>query len=219
MSYTLDVLVVICNTYQLNMGFYFSRYRVEERRLKVKFRPELVGRRLADINHELHRMFDAIIERVRQDYGPRDKARLYIDANNFHKYLVVHLREIHTLNADALVSRIEKLLQSDETLTLDHSFMVSVGVQVQDEAGGPHTRKYMVNIDESDPFNDVFKRRCVIEMKNKDQLCVARSLVICEAAANKDKAYKNLTHPANSNSMGKKGLLNRALALQKKNRP
>ena len=212
--------------YRMNL-----RYGVEERIFRVKFRPEYAGRRLIDLHNQLYEMFEAVLNRIRGLYDPMDRVRMYIDANNLRKYIVIHLRPLRTWTVEAIMARIDKILQSDENIPLDASFFVSVGIQQYgdglrgpDEGGSGTEQKVaqatkrfrFTNLDPSDRFNDVFKRKCIIRMTNADNLCVSRSLVICKARAEKSDDYKTLIHKSSTNSMGEKGLRRRALELQQK---
>ncbi len=136
-----------------------------------------------------------------------DKARLYIDSEGFHKGLVVHLRNIEDLTPDSILSRLEKIIQSDESIPLDQSFAVSVGVQVQPDLRGTHGEgKYFHDLALNNKWNCLFRRKCVIQMKNSDNLCVSRSLVILRSKFAGDGQYKNLIHPHKLDSMGTFGL-------------
>ena len=51
--------------YFLHHFFLFIvRYRLEERRLRVRFKPQYYGQRLVDLDRELRQMFDSILARV-----------------------------------------------------------------------------------------------------------------------------------------------------------
>lgn len=117
------------------------------------------------------------------------------------------------------MGRMAKLTQSDESIPLNDSFRVELAVQknqaLMKGGGGKAKGNHWGNLDMDDGRNDLFRRRCVVQMKNKDNLCVARSLCILKARAENDKAYKNLIHPLYANSMGDKGLKKRALDLQR----
>ena len=109
-------------------------------------------------------------------------------------------------------------MQSDESIPLDKSFTVSVGMQVQEELAGPGTRakgRFFRNLDIDDKFNCLWRRKCVVQMKNSDNLCVSRSLCILKAKDERDPAYRTLINQGNTESMGKKGLKWRAIQLQR----
>jgi hypothetical protein len=198
--------------YRVNM-----RYRVEERKIKVSLRPGYVGQKLVDLTRELYQLFDSLLKKVRDEYNPHDRVRFYIEADNFHKNLVIHLRDIQDMTPDVILNRLAKITQSDESIPLHDSFMVHVGVQARDELRGTHGRgDFFRDLDPESEFNCLFRRHCVVQMKNKDTLCVARSLVILDAKDKKDPNYRNLIHPANAESMGVKGLKKKALTLQHK---
>ena len=197
-----------------DMGFTINqRYRVEERRFRLKFKPEYHKKRLKDLDTELHDMFQRVLDRSRREYNDRDRIRLYIDHDSLHRPLVMHLRPIQHMNPEAITSRIQKVLNSDEGIAVDHSFTVSVGIQKREGGVGTGDRGYFTNLDPDDPLNSLFQRKCVIKMNNKDNLCLARSLVICKAKSESDPSYGNLINSRYIDSKGANGLLGRALDL------
>ena len=180
-------------------------------------KPGYVGQRLVDLNRELYQLFESLLDKIRKEYGPNDKARIYIEAENFHKNLVIHLRDIKDMTADTIMDRLSKITQSDEELPLADSFQVHVGVQQRLELRGTNGMgRFFHNLDPGDDYNCVFRRKCVVRLRNTDNLCVARSLCIISAKEKDGPEYKNLIHPLNVDSMGPNGLKRKALDLQRK---
>jgi len=119
------------------------------------------------------------------------------------------------MNAENILSRVEKITNSDESIPLDESFEVNFGIQKNDAVMSGTTNYGWQNLDAADKANDTFRRKCVVQMKNTDNLCVARSLCVLKAKEEKDPGYKTLIHGASVDSMGVNGLKRRALDLQR----
>ncbi|WP_218669516.1 hypothetical protein, partial [Solemya velum gill symbiont] len=101
----------------------------------------LGGRRLIDIRKDLHRMFDDVIRQARDDLADNDLGRVVIHHPGLQNPIVVSLRRLELLNAESVMSTIEKVLQSHETLAVDTGFEIDVGViRLPKGAGGPRRR-------------------------------------------------------------------------------
>jgi hypothetical protein len=115
------------------------------------------------------------------------------------------------------LNRMAKITNSDESLPLDGSFTCHIGIQERAELRGPgvHPKgKFFHNVDQNSEFNCLLRRKCIVWMRNDDNLCVARSLVILDAQKRGDGSYRTLINVKNANSMGDKGLKKNALDLQ-----
>ncbi len=144
---------------------------MEERKLRAKLKPGYVGRRLVDLTSDLYLLFDSILDTLRARYSANDRVCLYIEADNFNKNLVIHLREIKDMTADTIMGRLAKIIQSDEGITLSESFRIHVGVQqVEDMRGTNSQGRFFHKLDPNNDFNCVFRKKCVVRMKNTDNL-------------------------------------------------
>ncbi len=91
-----------------------------------------------------------------------------------------------------------------------------MGVQVQPDVRSTHGEGNIFHdLDPNNKWNCLFRRKCVIQMKNSDNLCVLRSFVILRSKFAGDGQYKNLIHPHKSDFMGTFGLKRNAIDLQR----
>ena len=61
------------NDKRLIYVFIFYTKSVEERTMSVRFKDSYMGQKLKDLTSELYQLFSSMLERVRQEYDPRDK--------------------------------------------------------------------------------------------------------------------------------------------------
>ena len=83
----------------------------------------------------------------------------------------------------------ERVVQSNDQFTLDDSVNVNV-VYVEMPHGGTGKRRDVVNLQAY-----LNKKRCLIQIKNKDELCCARAIVVAKAKLDKDPQYKSIITP------------------------
>ena len=162
------------------------RFGYEERRLRVRFQQQYMGRRLIDVQEQLIEMFDAAIERALRDYNREDKIQIIIHHSDLRREIVIHMRPNKEINGQAIMNRIEKILQSDETLSIDNSFEITFGLQRMDRGGGRTVA--ITNTDIKDKNNSFIKKRSItfIPELEDDETCAARAVVICMAKLKDD---------------------------------
>jgi hypothetical protein len=98
-----------------------------------------------------------------------------------------------TILSDATVERITaiigKTLQSNEDFHIDDELEINVVIQPR-YAGGRRTTHVQFDTIEA----KIAAKRCVVQIKNRDGLCMARALVVSKAKVDNDTAYKALCY-------------------------
>jgi hypothetical protein len=94
-----------------------------------------------------------------------------------------------TVFNDATVERITtiiaKTLQSNEDFHIDNELEINVVVQPRYAGGRRTTHVQFDNIEAK-----IAAKRCVVQIKNRDSLCMARALVVTKAKIDNDPAYE-----------------------------
>jgi hypothetical protein len=91
-----------------------------------------------------------------------------------HGDVTVSLRPFKEMNAEAIVSALENYLQSDDSLIFDQSFEVAIGT-IKNPAGGAKMK--ISSLEGADC--SLALKKSVVQILNKDRLCMARALVVC----------------------------------------
>ena len=188
------------------------RFGYEERKFRVRFQEEYMGRRLIEIQQQLTEMFDAVVERALREYNAEDRTSIVIQHGDLRREIVIHMRPNRDISGLTIMNRIEKILQSDETLSIDNSFQITFGILRMDRGGG---RVAITNTDIKDKNNSLIKKRCITvipELPN-DETCAARAVVICMAKLKGDPHWGNLTTKSRAHGLGKNAQKGRALDL------
>ena len=148
----------------------------------IKFNRKYIGTRLIDMTRVIHDMFDDVIKKMSAGRRSSDRGRLHIQHNDLHKPIVVHLRELELLTPESILQRLENVLQSAEGMLLDEGFTVKAGVVVMPAGGRGEPRMKVINLNRESADNSLRKKRSTVEIPyNTDNLCAAKSLVICRA--------------------------------------
>jgi hypothetical protein len=85
------------------------------------------------------------------------------------------LIQMNQLTSELLLTKIERVLQSNEQFVLDHCVQLNIA-HVSLPKGG--TRKRCDYVDTERFLKD---KRCIIQIQNKDGMCCARAIVTAKA--------------------------------------
>lgn len=107
---------------------------------KVKFNDEVRGRKLSNIQTELHQMFDDVLQEAKRNITGKDLVVAIVEHDDLNHGVVAPLQEASLVDASSIMSRVQEILQSDEKLSVNDSFGVTIGT-IRMPKGG-HKRKY-----------------------------------------------------------------------------
>ena len=158
----------------------FKKNGATDTTYEVKFTEGWQGRKLTELISELYNMFDDAIGSAATGLAENDLARVVLHHDNLDSPLVVPLRPINQLDASVVMSHVENALNSHQNLALDSSFRIDIGV-IQLPRGGSQG---MPIITLSGRNNSVYLKTSLIEIVNKDQLCMSRAIAMCWSKIN-----------------------------------
>ena len=165
-----------------------TRYHISDKRVKkfgntaqeewfiVNFDQDWHGKNIANILKDMERLFVDILQQVR-DQGVKDSDLCRVHVS--HPDLIskgdikVEMRPFQEMVPEAILDAVENHIQSNDKVVLDEQFEVAVGVIRVPEGGG--------RIKITNPDLDKKLKRSIVTITNDDDLCLARSLVVCRA--------------------------------------
>ena len=149
----------------------------------VHFNVNWAGVTLKDIMGDLERVLERIIMRLTESYSGQDLVRFFIQNEAFYSPHTTGLIPLHQLSIFKIIELMESLLQSDEDLYLDEPLEIHVGVIRNPLAAGLSGG---VNY-----IEDLRRMKSICEIKNRDNLCLARAIIVGVAKANLDAIQKS----------------------------
>jgi hypothetical protein len=88
------------------------------------------------------------------------------------------------LTTERVLGQIERVIQSNHEFRLNNSVKVNL-VHVEMPNGGTGTKRSEINLEKH-----LINKRAIIRIQNKDDLCLARALVVSIAKIENDSRYK-----------------------------
>ena len=159
----------------------FGRSLARDVLYRVKLNAEdWEGKRLQDMYTQIKSMFADVLKQARGSLTDEDMGRVIIYHHDLENPIVVHLRPLKELDPEAIMEKIEKVLSSNESVAFDNSLKINIGT-VEIPKGG---RKLKIT-KLSGANNSLKKKKSIIQIINKDDLCMARALVLCQAKLKK----------------------------------
>ena len=119
----------------------YAKNAAVDRTYQVKIDEEHHGERLEDIREGLHQMFYHVLQEARGNLAGNDLGRVVSQHDGLHDPIVIPLQPWDQLNADVVMGTIEKVLNSNQNLTVDESMDISIGsVDLPKGSGGSNLR-------------------------------------------------------------------------------
>ena len=141
-------------------------------------------------------IFEQLLNDVTQGMRESDLVRFVLRTDQLDRPISLPFMPLSRLTPERVFSQIERVVQSKQDFRLNKSVIVDI-VHVE-MPNGSGKRKH----DNIDLESYLQNKRSVVSIKNKDDLCLARALVVAIANINKDKRYKLLAdshRPAQEN--------------------
>ncbi|XP_078684907.1 uncharacterized protein LOC144918222 [Branchiostoma floridae x Branchiostoma belcheri] len=137
------------------------------------------------IMNVLNGMFEGMIQHVDKNLKEDDKMRLIVHSNQLDNPVSTKMVSKSDMSPELILSEVERVMQSHKDFVLDSSFCVDLLTVQFPEKGSGHWR-FFCNIEEF-----VQNKSCIIQIKNRDNLCCGRALVVAEAYLQKDNPSVN----------------------------
>ena len=96
------------------------------------------------------------------------------------------------LTTERVLAEIERVIQSNREFRLNDNVQVNL-VHVEMPNGGTGTKRSKINLE-----NHLINKRSIVRIQNKDDLCLARAVIVSIAKIENDNRYKYITDHRNT---------------------
>ena len=124
----------------------------------------------------LHQVFDSLLDRVTEGVAMRDQVRFIMHSPQLEYPISLRFMPREKLTVERILAEIERVIQSNDTFTLDDSINVNI-IHVEMPNGGTGRKRKIANLDKY-----LTNKRAILRIQNKDNLCLARAIVVAKAA-------------------------------------
>ncbi len=128
-------------------------------------------------------IFDQLLNDITGGMSENDLIRFVLRTEQLDKPISLPFMPVSRLTPERLYSQIERVVQSHQEFRLDESVIVDIVHVEMPEGKGKRKR------DNIDLESYLESKRSVVRIRNNDDLCLARALVVAIAKADGDKRY------------------------------
>jgi hypothetical protein len=141
---------------------------------------------LSEYHERLHEIFQSLLDEVIRGVPPHDQVRFVLHSPQLENPISFPFMPRERLITERVLAEFERVIQSNRDFHLNDSVDVNV-VHVEMPHGGRKTKRAEINLEKH-----LMKKRSIIRIRNNDQLCLARALVVAKAKIDNDPQYKSI---------------------------
>ena len=157
---------------------------------RVRFNNVLVDRDLLESYEATSKIFHHLLEEVKEGMAPNDQVRFILRSEQLETPISLPFMPVERLTAERVYSELERVIQSNQEFRLNDTVTIDLN-HVESPAGSGRKKRTTFDIDD---YLD--EKNSVVRIKNKDDLCLARALVVARAKVDNDPRYNQIKRSA-----------------------
>ena len=156
----------------------------------VHFNNDLKDMDLLESQQRTHAIFHRLLEDVTIGMNPNDQVRFVLRSDQLQTPISIPFLPVEKLTTEKVLSQVEKVIQSNEEFRLNDTVNIDIThVEMPQGSGKSKLKRTTYDIREH-----LKKKKSLITINNKDDLCLARALVVSIARIEKDPLYDQIRH-------------------------
>ena len=152
----------------------------------VQFMDTFAHLELSEFHDRLHEIFEYLLKAITKDIPAHDQVRFVLRSPQLEYPISLPFLPLSRLTTERVLAEFERVIQSNREFRLNDSVQVNL-VYVEMPNGGTGTKRSEINLEKH-----LAKKGSVIRIQNKDDLCLARALIVSIAKIEKDSRYKSI---------------------------
>ncbi len=157
-----------------------KKFRTMGTRYRLQFTNAFADKEFFEYHDQLHEIFQSLLDKVTRDVSPVDQ--------ELEKPISFSVYATAAFNDCRVLAKFEKVIQSNRDFRLNDSVSVDV-TTVEMPHGGKVTKRANINLEKH-----LTKKRSIILIQNKDELCLARASIVARAKIDNDPQYMSIVN-------------------------
>ena len=153
---------------------------------RVRFNNVLADRDLLESYESSLKIFHHLLEEVKEGMALNDQVRFILRSEQLETPISLPFMTVERLTAERIYSELERVIQSNQEFRLNDTVTIDIN-HVESPVGSGRKKRTTFDIDQ---YLD--EKNSVVRIKNKDDLCLARALVVARAKIEKDPRYNQI---------------------------
>ena len=155
---------------------------------RVRFNNVLADRDLLESYESSLKIFHHLLEEVKEGMAPNDQVRFILRSEQLETPISLPFMSVERLTAERVYSELERVIQSNQEFRLNDTVTIDLN-HVESPVGSRGKGKKRTTFDIDDYLDE---KNSVVRIKNKDDLCLARALVVARAKIDNDPRYNQI---------------------------
>ena len=174
--------------YQIKPGrpHHSQKFNMTAQNQSVRFNNQLDNVNLLESQNRTYDIFDHLIKDVTEGMNSTDQVRFVLSSNQLQFPISLPFCPLEQLTTEKVLAQVEKVVQSNEEFRLNDTVNIDIiRVEMPQGSGRSKVRRQTLNIRDY-----LKKKKSVICINNKDNLCLARALVVSIARIEQDPRFQ-----------------------------
>ena len=168
--------------------YHSKKFNMTAKNYRVQFNNALDNVDLLKSQNRTYDIFDHLLRDVTEGMNSTDQVRFVLSSNQLQSPISLPFCSLEELTTEKVFSQVEKVVQSNEEFRLNDTVNIDlIRVQMPQGSGKTKVRRQTWNIREY-----LQRKKSVIPINNKDDLCLARALTVSIARIENDPRYKQI---------------------------
>ena len=165
-----------------------KKFRATATDTEIHFNNVINDMDLIENHRRTYRIFERLLSDVTKGMDERDQVRFVLRSTQLDSPISIPFLPLDRLTPERVLSAVEHVIQSNRDFRLNDTVNVDlIHVEAPQGSGRSKLKRNIVNIKEY-----LHKKKSIITIKNQDNLCLARALVVAIAKADDAPNYNNL---------------------------
>ena len=157
-----------------------KKFKTKAMNYRVQFTNALADAEISSLHGRLHEIFQQILDETIGGVPPQDQVRFVLHSNQLEYPINFPFMAPNRLITERILAEFERVIQSNKEFWLNDTVEINV-IHVSMPMGGRGTKRSEVNLEKH-----LDKKKSIIRIRNDDELCMARALVVAKAKLDND---------------------------------
>ena len=166
--------------------YYSKKFGMTATDHRVRFNNVLADRDLLENYETSHKIIYHLLEDVKEGMAPNDQVRFILRSEQLETPISLPFMSVERLTTERVYSELERVIQSNQEFRLNDTVTIDLN-HVVAPAGSGRKKRTTFNINDY-----LHEKKSVVRIKNKDDLCLARALVVAKAKKDNDPRYEQI---------------------------
>ena len=168
--------------------YYSKKFGMTATDHKIRFNNVLADFDLLQKYESTMKIFRHLLEEVKEGMAPNDKVRFIRRSEQLETPISLPFMEVERLTTERVFSELERVIQSNQEFRLNDTVTIDINhVKTPQGSGKSRVKRTTLNIREY-----LKSKKSTICINNKDDLCLARALVVSIARIENDPKYAQI---------------------------